>query len=347
MRVPERSQAADELSVGHRVPPREILVVKPSSLGDIVHTLPAVARIKRTYPTARLRWLINTEWAPLLADNPDVDDVVLFPRQEFKGIRGGVRFASWARVLRRNVRADLILDFQGLLRSAFISRLCRASGGKIIGLSDAREGSRFFYDQVTDVSGKPHAVDRYLAMVDSLDASSGTEMEWPLPLGSAPSGFSACEPFVLLHPFSRGAGKSLSLSDIADFCAALAPQKIVVAGRSDAELPTFSNGTNLLNQTTLLELIWLIRHALFVVSVDSGPMHIAAALTPRLLSLHTWSDPRKVGPYRPEAWVWQHGTVFQQKSPEKHFPATDLRSVGAFVSNLLRGAEPPITSQAH
>ena len=248
--------------MGERLPPREILVVKPSSLGDIVHTLPAVARIKRTYPTARLRWLINPEWAPLLADNPDVDDVVLFPRQEFKGIRGGFRFATWARVLRRNVRADLILDVQGLLRSALISRLCRASGGKIIGLSDAREGSRFFYDRVTDVSGKPHAVDRYLAMVDSLDASSGTEMEWPLPLGSAPSGFSACEPFVLLHPFSRGAGKSLSLSDIADFCAALAPQKIVVAGRADAELPTFSNGANLLNQTTLLELIWLIRHAL-------------------------------------------------------------------------------------
>jgi ADP-heptose:LPS heptosyltransferase len=69
----------------------------------------------------------------------------------------------------------------------------------------------------------------------------------------------------------------------------------VVAGRADVTLPPMVNVTDLLNRTSLLELIWLIRQAQFVVSVDSGPMHIAAALTANLLSIHTWSDPAKVG----------------------------------------------------
>ena len=119
-------------------PAREILIVKPSSLGDIVHTLPTVAAIKRHWPCAHLRWMVNPEWAPLLEGNPHVDEVVLFPRRDFRGLRGAMRIAPWARALRERVNADLVLDFQGLLRSALISKLCRADGGRIVGLSDAR-----------------------------------------------------------------------------------------------------------------------------------------------------------------------------------------------------------------
>jgi ADP-heptose:LPS heptosyltransferase len=69
---------------------------------------------------------------------------------------------------------------------------------------------------------------------------------------------------------------------------------------------------NLLNRTTLPELCWLLRHARFTVSVDSGPMHIAAAVSANLLSIHTWSDPRKVGPFNshaPGAWIWKDGKI--------------------------------------
>ena len=77
--------------------PREVLVIKPSSLGDVVHTLPAVALLKRQFPEARLRWLVNPEWAPLLEGNPYIDEVVLFPRSEFRGIGALTRFLPWAR----------------------------------------------------------------------------------------------------------------------------------------------------------------------------------------------------------------------------------------------------------
>lgn len=319
-------------------PPREILVLKPSSLGDVVHTLPAVALVKRRWPEARLRWLINPEWAPLLEGNPHIDEIIVFPRRELRGLRGLTRIVPWARGLRGKVRADLVLDFQGLLRSGLIAKLCRAEGGRIVGLSDAREGSRLFYDQIADVGGIAHAVDRYLALVASLGIDIAGPLEWPLPTGNAPAGFSESEPFVLLHPFSRGEGKSLSPEDVAKFCRELAPRRVVLAGRSEQRVVGGENVTDLLNRTTIPELIWLIRRATFVVSVDSGPMHIAAALTPRLLSVHTWSDPRKVGPYHPDAWVWKDAALFQVKhvaEPATHRPAASLTEVARHVASLL------------
>jgi ADP-heptose:LPS heptosyltransferase len=72
--------------------PRSILVIKPSSLGDVVHTLPAVACVKRRWPDARLTWLVNPEWAPLLRGNPDIDDILEFPRSQFRGLGGLLRF---------------------------------------------------------------------------------------------------------------------------------------------------------------------------------------------------------------------------------------------------------------
>jgi len=312
--------------------PREILVIKPSSLGDVVHTLPAVALVKKRWPGARLRWLINPEWAPLLEGNPHVDEVVIFPRNELRGLRGLARIPKWAKSVATSP-ADLVLDFQGLLRSGLIARLCRAKDGRIVGLSDAREGAGFFYQQKADVTGIDHAVDRYLALVAALGISAAPPLEWPLPEGSAPAGFAGTAPFVLLHPFSRGVGKSLSVGDVSSFCRALAPVRVVLAGRSEESVPPLENVENLLNHTTLGELIWLIRRAAFVVSVDSGPMHIAAALTPHLLSIHTWSDPRKVGPYRPEAWIWKDGKLSRASRAEEDAeqPVADITAIAQFV----------------
>ncbi len=312
--------------------PREILVIKPSSLGDVVHTLPAVALIKKHWPESRLRWLVNPEWAPLLEGNPYVDEVLIFPRQQFRGLRGILRFPSWARDFGRRVQADLVLDFQCLFRSGYIARQCCAPGGRIIGLSDAREGAGLFYHQKADVTGISHAVDRYLALVSALGISIPAQREWPLPAGQAPAGFQEAPPFILLHPFSRGAGKSLGPTDVAAFCHMVAPMRVVLAGRSEETPPPLVNVENLLNRTTLTELVWLIRRAAFVVSVDSGPMHIASALTPHLLSIHTWSDPEKVGPYRPEAWVWKDGALFQRdEATRSEHRAQDISQVAQFV----------------
>ena len=148
--------------------PGSILILKPSSLGDIVHTLPAVSALKRRWPAAAIRWLVNPEWAPLLLGNPAVDETLLFPRHSFRGITGPLRLWRWARAFGKAGAADLVLDFQCLLRSALVGRFCRRS--QFHGLSDAREGAGFFYDAMARVHSGMHAVDRYLALVESVGA---------------------------------------------------------------------------------------------------------------------------------------------------------------------------------
>ena len=287
--------------------PRSILIIKPSSLGDVVHTLPAVARVRERWPNAKIHWLVNSEWAPILEGNPVIDEVVSFPRNRFRGLRGWLRLPGWIRGLREHVKPDLTLDFQGLLRSALIAR---GVGGHSWGTSDSREGAHFFHRHVAKVPRRAepvHAVKRYLALVAAVGCDNAGPLQWHLPEGSAPLGPPG--EFVVLHPFSRGDGKSLTAVEVADFCRALFPVPVLIAGRGDTPADLSANAVDLLNRTTLPELCWLLRRAKFTVSVDSGPMHIAAALCPGLLSIHTWSDPRKVGPFAPGAWIWKDGKI--------------------------------------
>jgi heptosyltransferase-1 len=123
--------------------------------------------------------------------------------------------------------------------------------------------------------------------------------------------FDPYPPFLVLHPFARGGGKSLSNAVIESFCRALAPTRVVLVGKTSRGIKPPDNCVNLANQTTLLQLIWLLRGAQFTISVDSGPMHIAAAISSRLVSIHTWSDPRRVGPYNADAWVWKNGQLLR------------------------------------
>jgi heptosyltransferase-1 len=282
---------------------RSILIIKPSSLGDIVHTLPAVALIRDAHPDAIVTWVINPEWAPLLRGNRGVDHVHIFPRGEFRGFGMPATALRWWWSTRK-MKPDAALDFQGLLRSALIGRVSRPR--EFFGMSDAREGARWFYNRVAPVERGAHAVERYLALAATFGAPIHRPLRFPLPTGDPVKRFDEHVPFVLLHPFARGQRKSLNDLVIDEFCRALAPTRVVVAGQSKRTFSVPENCISMVNQTSLLQLIWLIRAARFTVSVDSGPMHIASAISDRLISIHTWSDPRRVGPYNQEAWVWKN-----------------------------------------
>jgi ADP-heptose:LPS heptosyltransferase len=267
-----------------------------------------VAAIRDVNPKAEVTWVINPEWATLLRGNPDVDHVHIFPRGEFRGLSTPRSLLPWLKKTRA-LRPDVAFDFQGLLRSALIGRVSRPR--EFWGMSDGREGSRLFYQRVAKVDRRAHAVDRYLKLVESFGIAIPGQLRFPLPTGDALPRFDPYPPFVLLHPFARGARKSLSNSVIEEFCRALDPVRVVIAGKTSRKITVPDNCVNLSNQTTLLQLVWLIRAARFTISVDSGPMHIAAAVTSQLVSIHTWSDPRRVGPYNAEAWIWKNGQLIR------------------------------------
>ncbi len=230
----------DSLDLGRM---RSLLVVKPSSLGDVVHTLPAVALIKRSHPQLSIRWVVRSEFMPLLDGNPDLDGTIEFPRNEMRGIGGVLKLLRWSKqALREPAVPDLVIDFQGLLRSGVMAR--RSGASEIIGISDAREGAGHFYRWVVPVDPAAHAVDRYLEVARALGIDvSGARSLFRLPDGDLPAGVELpAEPFVVLHPFSRGEGKSLSTRQVELLCAALAPHPVVIVGRADLDLPPIREG---------------------------------------------------------------------------------------------------------
>jgi ADP-heptose:LPS heptosyltransferase len=225
-----------------------------------------------------------------------------------------IRFWQWCQELGK-LRADLVLDFQGLFRSALISR---SAGSRVLGLADAREGAKFFYKKEALVTSTQHAVLRYLALASLAGADVSGEIEFRLPQGRPIPNFELPNQFVVLHPFSRGTGKSLGEAEIYELTAAMAPIPVIIVGKADAPISFARNAASLVNLTDLEQLIWLLRKAAFVISVDSGPMHLAAAVSREILSIHFWTDPRKVGPFRPDAWIWQnHKILRKDELPEK------------------------------
>ncbi len=325
---------------------RTLVVVKPSSLGDVVHALPVLRFLKRDHPRLTVSWVVNTEWLPLLAGNPDLRATIDFPRRGMRGISCLWKVFAFRRELRRSGRPDIVLDLQGLLRSALIGRALRPD--VLVGMSDAREGACGFYDRVVEVDGRGHAVDRYLAVARALgvDCPSG-EVRFPLPenVGECPP---LPQRFVLLHPYSRGRGKALSPEHVRLFCQSVAPGAVVIVGvagedERPADLP--SQVVDLTNRTSLNVLIEVMRRAGFIVSVDSGPMHLAAAVdAAKLLGIHTWSNPRRVGPYPPGAHVWKAGRIARCDSlstAEAEADSTpedgDIEAIADFAGRRVQG----------
>ena len=284
--------------------------------------------------------MINPEFAPLLRGNSDVNHVHVFPRREFRGLGAAGNLFRWLTTTKL-LRPDLALDFQGLLRSALIAKISRAR--EIYGMSDAREGSRWFYDRLAKVDRRAHAVERYIKLAECAGATVGESLRCPIPTGDPLPRFDDYPPFVLLHPFARGGGKSLSNAVIEEFCRALLPTRVIIVGQSQRKIEPVENCVELTNQTSLLQLIWLIRAARFVVSVDSGPMHIAAAVTDRLLSIHTWTNPARVGPYNPDAWIWKNGKLLRVSELEstkvrrrgRRFKMKDVPAVVELIRPLV------------
>lgn len=322
---------------------KSVLILKPSSFGDVIHTLPAVTLIKAAFPESHLDWLVNPEWAPLLEGNPDIRKVIHFPRKNFRGLSGFLNAIPWFRTHIQSQGYEDAIDFQGLLRTALMARFSGAK--KTFGLSDAREGATWFYHQLTQVRVRDegrilHSVERYLKLAQDyckkLKNPISDKTIFPIPEGIAPKwNFTKLhhrllyewinekkKPLLVIHPYARGAGKSLNEKTLLAFCNRLGNFRKVIVGRGrEVELP--KDCISFLNETTLAELIWILRQAAFVISVDSGPMHLAAAITNKVLGLHSWSDPRKVGPYQPNAWIWKAGQLVQMKALLKNGPLSN------------------------
>ena len=292
-------------------PPLKILILKPSSLGDVVQALPVLRLIKRQLPGSRIYWWIDTAISALLEDDPDLAGLVLFDRQRWRAPRHWDELWRSVRGLRAQ-RFDWVIDLQSLARSATMAWL--ANGGFTIGLEDGREGAPVFYDQsVRRPAPSTHAVDWYLQVLPALGIPVHRDFEW-LPARPAlaarlrevwrPEGAR----WIALQPGARWLNKRWPAEYFVELIRRLNMPATdwrfaILGGRDDAGLGAQISQADprccldLTGKLSLPETVEWLRWSELLVTNDTGPMHLAAALGKPVVALFGPTDPRRTGPY--------------------------------------------------
>ena len=279
----------------------ELLIIKPSSLGDIVHGLQVATSLKAQVEDLRISWVVREIFAPIVRASEAVDQVYIFERAG--GAKGFVRLTNEL----RKKHFDFVFDMQGLLRTGLLTS--RVIADRKIGRTDAREWSGVFYDERVPLpkeGRRSHALEILLQFCPVLGAK--VELCGTLQ-------FRAVEGLNLRFADARGGGKPIVMfvdSRRAEKCWNGFKQltelilredksrKVVWAGSSYVhDRGTFPPAQffNLTGNTSLVSLPALVRRADWVIANDSGPMHLAAAMGVRVMGIFGPTDPRLFGPY--------------------------------------------------
>jgi heptosyltransferase-1 len=295
---------------------RKALVLKPSALGDIAMTLPAVRSIKRGVPGARIYWLVNKGFAGLLEGNPNVDEVIEFDRQTLG--RMWYSPAAWGEFWKlvkklRSEKFDVVMDFQGLLRTALLGRLsgCKAR----VGMKDAREGATIFYtDKVAKPAGSDHVIDHYSKMVATLRVEAGKpvfEFNVRQEVQNRATQMLKKEgvdgKYAVIVPGASDEAKRWPLDRYAQLAEKLVDEYglAVVATGSAGEEEIVNRLAKLARigivklagRTNLPELVAVLKEASLVVGNDTGPTHIAAGLGVPMVVVFGGINPARLYPY--------------------------------------------------
>ncbi len=285
------------------VPPRRVLIVKPSAIGDVVHALPVLNLIRRRWPAAHVSWLVTPACAGLLDGHPQLDEVIRFDRRRFghawRSPSSAAALAAFHADLRRR-HFDLVIDLQGLFRSGWLG--WSTGAGVRVGTSTDREFGWAFATHVAPVGGRDrHAVDRYLSVADFLGLGGGPA-EFVFPTDDADRAAVApllpAGPFAAFLPASNWDTKRWPAERFAELVGPLRDSfglASVVAGGTDAG--EVAGASSVAGRTTLRQLVAVLERASLVVAGDTGPMHVAAALGRPLVTVFGPTDPARTGPY--------------------------------------------------
>jgi len=297
-----------------------ILIVKLSAIGDVVHTLPALATLRELYPEADITWVVEESSSDIIKNHPYLNRVIISRRKQWvadlkKLHNAGKTIAEIRSFIAaiREIKYDLVIDFHGLFKSSMIVLL---SGGKRkLGYDSMQELSGLFLNEKIFEDMQKHAVDRYLDFVRYLGANIDNP-EFYIPIEEEnrtrvetllkANGIDINESFVAVNPVAFWDTKLWEDDKFARLCDRITEEleyKVVFTGskghgsieciRSMMTVPSI----NLEGQTTLRDLAYLYSLSGLLITTDSGPMHIAAAMNTPTVALFGPTDPSRTGPY--------------------------------------------------
>jgi 3-deoxy-D-manno-octulosonic-acid transferase/heptosyltransferase-1 len=308
----------------------EILIIKLSAIGDVIHTLPSLSALKKNFPEARITWVVETAAADLLRGNPDLDRVLVSNRKawandlkKFKNISRNIsEITAFFRSL-RDRRYDIVIDFHGLFKSAVLAFLVK--GNRKLGYDSMQELSGLFYsEKIPEDMGK-HAVDRYLDFPRYLGCTTG-KAEFNIYPGAdgekkidslfLENNISGRELLIAVSPQALWETKLWDSAGFALLCDRIVNEmggRVIFTGSGSAEIIADirsrmkTDSINLEGKTTLRELAALYRRVALLVTTDSGPMHLAAAVNTPVVAIFGPTSPARTGPYGSGHTVIQKG----------------------------------------
>jgi heptosyltransferase-1 len=326
---------------------KKILIIKPSAMGDIVMALPAVCCLKDNFPDAQIHWFVRPEFAPLIEGHQCIDKLVIFQRRKLG--KWWYKLSAFAELVRlvkqlRKEKYDIVFDFQGRFRSAIFTRL----GGckKRFGPAKTQEFTNPFYtDRIAVSQQSVNLVDYFIDMACSAGAKK-TNVRFALqPRKQAvdelekilsdnqidKDNYAVFVPGATVEakrwPVENFAGLANKVSEkyqCGIVVAAVESEKAIAEKlKSLASVPV----VNLAGGTNIPQLVALLAQAKFVVSNDTGPAHIAAALSVPIALVFGLTNPNRVGPYGRPQTVAAVEADKRGSEVESTNPAHDIKSV--------------------
>jgi lipopolysaccharide heptosyltransferase I len=290
---------------GAAQPGEKFLIVRMGSMGDVVHTLPAAAALRESFPQARIDWLIERRWRELVERNPGINEIVALDRRVLRDLP-----ASIGRL--RSEHYTCTLDFQSLYKSSLLAYCSGAPRRVGFDKRYAREpGAAFFYTQRIVPSGT-HVVEQNLSLVESVGARKSA-VRFPLAI---PAGAEAqlerelktrrLREFFVLVPAGGWRSKCWPAERFGELHAELSRRHgwrgVVSFGPGEEALAeevrrAAGSPEPAVFTTGVPQLMALLRRAKFVVAGDTGPLHLAVALGTPVIGLYGPTDPARNGPY--------------------------------------------------
>ncbi len=340
--------------------PQRILIIKPSSLGDVAATLPLLCDLRRLYPHSKIDWLIRPAFADLINGHDALNELILFHQGDLARWWSG-RGVGAAASLRHKLRAkkyDMVFDAQGLLRSALIARL---TGAPVrIGFTSAREGATLFYTHGVDMRRQDEvAVVRMRSLLTPIQKPD-EHIEFRVP--TAPAAieavrqmFNTNRPAVAIIPGARWDAKRWSHDGFVDIgrrllAAGVVP--VVLGSPQERSLCQYvADGigpaaVNLGGKTSLDQMIAALALCRIAIGNDSGPLHVAVALGKPVVALYGPTNEKSVGPWNQPHHVLRFDDLGDYRASEPDRSNTLKRLPAEHVWNLTDSLlNQPETSQ--
>lgn len=292
---------------------KNIIVVKMSAIGDVIHALPVSYALKETFPDAKVTWVVEKAAYELLTNNPYIDKVLLFEKHKFRSIGGLIKnLPSFAYELKQG-QYNVSLDLQGLAKSASVAYL---SGAKTrLGFCNMRELSSLVSRPVCGTNVKGHVVERYLDVVRELGCRvekvifplvTTAQEEQVATAIAKQSGLDLNNPYIILATGANWPNKRWPASNYAHLVDKIYEKDfipVLIGGPGDRMLAdqiiagTQVPPVDLTGKTSLKQLAYVIKRAKALVGGDTGPMHLSAGIGTPVVALLGPTDINRNGPY--------------------------------------------------